>query len=111
MMPYRCIAEVAFYFTIKLGFFVVSNTMEYLSTIRCCFCPDDIIHISFVSEFTVTFYPGDFSEFVCRHMDLCQAVAIGFRFDQGLDIFMPLVPLEQQKGYAPYHIDKEKEKE
>ncbi len=95
MMSDRCIAKIAFYFAVELGFFVVSNTMEYLSTIRCRFCPDDIIHISFVSEFTVTFNPGDFSKFVCRYLDLCQTVAVGFRFDEGLDILMSLVSLDQ----------------
>lgn len=95
MMSDWCIAKISFYFAVEPGFFVVSDTMEYLSTIRRRFCTDDIIHISIVSEFAVTFYPGDFCEFVRRHMDLCQSVAIGFGFDHGLDIFMPLVPLDQ----------------
>jgi hypothetical protein len=111
MMTYGCITQVAFYFTIQLSLFVVGNTMKYLTAIQRRLCSDDIIHISFVPEFSVSFYPCNFWEFIRCHMYLCQMVAKGFGFDHGLDIFMPLVPLDQQKGYTPYHIDKEKEKE
>ena len=97
MMSDWCIAEIVFYFAVKFCFLVVCNAVEYLTSVGSRFCTDDIVHISFVSEFAISFDPDDFRASVCCNMDLCQAATVRFRFDHGLDILMPLVPLDQQK--------------